>query len=79
MPYDRSLDDCLFAKTWETASERLTVSVYSYNNGPKKLQITRENKPSTGEFRFAKLGRLSKEEITAILPFIQEAISILNG
>ncbi|MBU1121123.1 MAG: hypothetical protein ABIH71_07380 [Candidatus Omnitrophota bacterium] len=74
MPYDRSLDDCLFTKSWETAAERLTVSVYSYNNGPKKLQITRENKTAAGEFRFAKLGRLSKEEITSILPLIQESL-----
>jgi len=74
MPYDSSLDERLFSKSWEIESERLTVSVYSYNKGPKKLQITRENKNNQGEFRFTKLGRLSKEEIEAILPLIQEAL-----
>lgn len=74
MPYDKSLDEQLFSKAWETDSGRLTVSVYSYNGGAKKLQITREDKNSEGGYRFAKLGRLLKDEIEAILPLIQEAI-----
>ena len=74
MPYDSTLDVNLFSKSNETDSGRITVSVYSYNNGTKKLQITRENRNMEGELRFTKLGRLTKEEITAILPFIQEAI-----
>jgi len=78
MPYDRSLDECLFTKSWETESQRLTVNVYSYNKGVKKLQITRENKDNQGNFRFAKLGRMTKEEIEALLPLIQEAITYMD-
>lgn len=74
MAYNQDLDECLFSKSWEAASQRLTVSIYSYNKGIKKLQITRENKDSEGNFRFAKLGRLSREEITAILPLIEESL-----
>lgn len=74
MPYDSSLDECLFTKPWETESERITVSVYSYNGGAKKLQITRENKNVNGDFRFTKLGRMNKEEATGIIPLINEAI-----
>lgn len=74
MPYDRDLDECLFSKAWEDDNDRLTVSIYSYNNGQKKLQISRESKNAQGELRFAKLGRLTKSEAEAILPFIQEAI-----
>ncbi len=73
MPYDASLDDQLFAQTWEGDGTKITVSVYSYNNGPKKVQITRENRDANGNFRFTKLGRLAKDEIEAILPLIQEA------
>jgi hypothetical protein len=73
MPYDSSLDEQLFSKSWEADSTKITVSVYSYNNGPKKLQITRENRAADGNFRFTKLGRISKEELEAILPLIQEA------
>ena len=72
MPYDPQLDECVFVKQWETENQRLTVSIYSYNKGSKKLQITRENKTADG-FRFTRLGRLSKEEIDAILPLINEA------
>ncbi len=73
MPYDKELDECLFAKSWENDNEKLTASIFSYNKGTKKLQLTRENKNNQGEFRFAKLGRLTKEEITALIPLIQEA------
>ncbi len=72
MPYDKALDECVIAKSWESDQERLTVSVFSYNKGTKKLQLTRENKNAKGELRFAKLGRLTKEEIDALLPLINE-------
>lgn len=78
MPYDRSLDESLFSKTWENDNERLTISVYSYNKGTKKMQISRENKDPQGDFRFAKLGRLTKEEINSILPLIQEAVTHMD-
>ncbi len=75
MPYDSSLDNRLFSKSWENDTTKLTVSIYSYNNGPKKLQISRETKDSEGELRFGKMGLLNKEEFEAILPFLQEASS----
>ena len=53
MPYDPNLDEKMFSKSWETEFERITVSVFSYNNGAKKLQLNRENKDPQGEFRFA--------------------------
>lgn len=77
MPYDSNLDEKVFSKSWESDSGRLTVSVYSYNKGPKKLQITRENRTGEGELRFTRLGRLGKEEIEAILPLIQEALTTM--
>jgi len=77
MPYDSSLDAQLFAKEWETESGKIVVSVYSYNNGPKKLQIAREIRDREGNFNFAKLGRLSKDELQGILPIIQEAVTVM--
>ncbi len=73
MPYDSSLDEQLFSDSWESENTKITVGVYSYNNGPKKMQITRENRDSSGTFRFTRLGRLSKEELEAVLPIIQKA------
>lgn len=72
--YNSKLDESSFSKTIESEAGRLTVGIYSYNQGPKKIQITRENRDSEGDFRFAKLGRLSKEEVEAIIPMLKEAL-----
>ena len=77
MPYNSSLDEKMFSEAWEADNDRISVSVYSYNGGPKKLQITRENKDREGNFRFTKLGRLSKEEVQAILPLVQKALECM--
>ena len=74
MPYDSSLDAQVFTRFFENDNGKIAVSVYSYNNGAKKLQIVREIKDRNGEFSFAKLGRLTKDEIEGVLPLIQEAI-----
>ncbi|MCX5710043.1 MAG: hypothetical protein NT088_04880 [Candidatus Omnitrophica bacterium] len=74
MPYDASLDEQLFSKTWDSDTGKIIVSVYSYNNGAKKLQITRELQGREGQPSFAKLGRLTKAEAEGILPLIQEAL-----
>ncbi|MBI4550097.1 MAG: hypothetical protein HY714_04150 [Candidatus Omnitrophica bacterium] len=78
MPYDSSLDKQFYSKSWEHADEKITVSVYAYNNGQKKLQITREAVNADGSPRFAKLGRMTKEEVQGILPLIQEAMGQMD-
>ena len=78
MPYDSSLDESLFSKSFETETTRLTVSVYSYNKGMKKLQITRENRGPEGDYRFSKLGRMNKEEAAAVIPLMQEATKAMD-
>ena len=78
MPYDSNLDECLFSKSCETESERLSVGVYSYSKGTKKLQISRENKGSQGDFKFAKLGRMTKKELESLLPLLQEALNYMD-
>ncbi len=77
MPYDSSLDEKLFSKSWDNENGKIVVSVYSYNNGPNKLQIIREVKSREGQSNFAKLGRLSKDELQGILPLIQEALEVM--
>ncbi len=78
MPYDPNLDKCLFSEYYESEWERLTVSIYSYNNGPKKLQISRENKNTEGNTRFVKLGRLSKQEVEGIIPILERALNYMD-
>ncbi|MCF7871350.1 MAG: hypothetical protein K9L95_01530 [Candidatus Omnitrophica bacterium] len=74
MPYNADLDKELFAKAWEGERTRIRVRVFSYNQGEKKVQITRENKDNDDNFRFTKLGRLTKEELEGILPLVKEAL-----
>lgn len=71
--FDKSLDNELFSEAVEFDRSRITISVFSYNGGPAKLQITRELKSATGDFSWTKLGRLTKEEVDAILPIIDKA------
>ncbi|MDI6606546.1 MAG: hypothetical protein QME65_05355 [Candidatus Omnitrophota bacterium] len=77
MPYDSSLDEQLFSQSWENDTGKIVVSVNSYNKGQKKIQIVREIKDREGNYNFAKLGRLSKDEIEGILPLIQEALKVM--
>ena len=72
MPYEKSLDVDVFKEVREFGDTRITVGVFSYNGGERKLQISRENKTAE-EWRFAKLGRVTKEELSEILPLINKA------
>ena len=74
MPYDQSLDVATFKETKSFENTRVTAAVYSYNNGPKKLQLSRENLDSNEEWRFSKLGRLTKVEAQEILPIMVKAL-----
>ncbi len=73
MPYDASLDVVSFKEAKEFDDTRITVGIFSYNNGEKKLQISRENLNQENEWRFAKLGRLNKNEAKEIIPILIKA------
>ena len=74
MPYNQSLDVESFKEVKEFGEARISVGIFSYNGGEKKLQISRENKDQEGQWRFAKLGRLNKAEAQEITPLILKAI-----
>ena len=78
MPYDNSLDKSLFSKSLDTDFGRLTVSIYSYNDGPKKIQISRETRDKSDNLKFAKLGRIARGEMESLLPIIQEALKNMD-
>ena len=75
MPFDAALDKEVFGKSVENEMGRLSVKVMSYNDGALKLQISREKRGQEDSLKFAKLGRMTKEEVESILPLIQEALS----
>jgi hypothetical protein len=75
MAFDKNLDKELFGEYANFETTRLRVSIFSYNDGEPKLQISRENlRISDGGFTFTKLGRMSKAEINAIKPLIDKAL-----
>jgi len=74
MAFDQSLDKEIFAETAEFERTKIKVGVYSYNEGEKKLQLTRENVNAAGESNFAKVGRMTKQEVETVLPLIQKAL-----
>lgn len=74
MAFDKNLDKELFSETIEFETSRIKVGVYSYNDGEKKLQLSRENRNQDGEWTFAKLGRMFKDEVEAVLPVMQKAL-----
>ncbi len=74
MAFDKNLDKELFGESIEFETTKIRVSVFSYNGGTEKLQISRENlNPTSGEFSFNKLGRMTKEELDKILPVVEKA------
>ena len=77
MPYDAKLDENLFSKAYQYEGGKIVVGVFAYNKGQKKLQISRENMSEEGESRFAKLGRMTKDEATAVIPIMQEALGAM--
>ncbi|MGM5481892.1 MAG: hypothetical protein ACQESF_00375 [Nanobdellota archaeon] len=73
MAFDKSLDKQIFEESADLETTSIKVGVYSYNEGPKKLQLIRQNKNAQGEPVFAKLGRMSKDEVQAVLPILKKA------
>mgnify|MGYP001581018713 CR=1 FL=1 len=75
--FDKSLDKELFSESVEFDKSRIAVSIFAYNNGTPKLQISRETKSASGEYNFAKLGRMNKEEVEKIMPLMEKAKKFL--
>ena len=74
MPYEKSLDVDTFKEIKEFGETRITIGVYSYNGGEKKLQLSRENRAQDNEWRFSKLGRMTKAEAQEIIPVMIKAL-----
>ncbi|MCA9405233.1 MAG: hypothetical protein KC684_01755 [Candidatus Omnitrophica bacterium] len=78
MPYDKELDVETFKETKEFDGTRISVGVFSYNGNAKKLQLSRENQNASEEWRFAKLGRLTKEEAQEVVPVMMKALENMD-
>tara|TARA_Y100000310_G_C20336488_1_gene647771 strand:+ start:436 stop:669 length:234 start_codon:yes stop_codon:yes gene_type:complete len=77
MAFDKSLDKQLFSETVDFEMTKITVGVFQYNDGEKKLQISRENRSQENEWTFSKLGRMFKDEAEAVYPLIKKALEVM--
>jgi hypothetical protein len=75
--FDKSKDKNLFKETVEVGDAKITVGVYAYDGNDQKVQITRMRKNEKSEYgwSFAKLGRLTKDELVEILPLLDKALA----
>ena len=71
--FDPNLDKEIWSESVTLGISKLKVSVMSYNDGAPKLQISRERLNKDGEGTFAKLGRLTLDEVNAIMPLMEKA------
>jgi hypothetical protein len=74
MPFDPNLDVCKAEEVLEFEGSNIKVGVYSYNEGQKKMQLSRERVNAEGQTSFAKLGRITKEEAGKVIPAMQKLI-----
>ena len=74
MAFDKNLDKNLWQDSKEYETTRITVGVFSYNDGEKKIQISRENRNANGEWMFAKLGRIFKDEAEFVAESLMKAL-----
>ena len=72
--FNKDLDKELFSEVIQFETSRITVGVFSYNDGEKKMQVSRENMNQDGEWSFAKLGRMFKDEAEKAIPVMQKAL-----
>jgi hypothetical protein len=71
--FDPNLDKEIWSESVTLGINKLKISVMSYNDGAPKLQISRERLNKDGEGTFSKLGRLTLDEVNAIMPLMEKA------
>lgn len=77
--FDKSLDVELFGEEASFETTRVRVSVMQYNEGMKKLQISRENLDNeSGDWRWSKPGRMTHEEAKAVVPLMEKALAKMD-
>jgi hypothetical protein len=72
MAYELEKDVCVFEKS----TDKIELKVMAYDGGLKKIQISRFFEKDDGGKGFAKLGRISYDEMEKLLPIIKEAMEV---
>jgi hypothetical protein len=78
MPYDSSKDECIKIIGVTSGVNEIEVGLWSYNKGKPKVSMLRKGIKRSGEPWTSSIGRISKEELEALLPLLHEAKKILD-
>ena len=75
MPYDSDKDKCLkiVGNTSPDANTGIEVGLWAYDNGKPKVGMVRKGRRKNGETYTSPIGRVSEEELSLLLPLLQEA------
>lgn len=73
MAYEKDKDKMVWEEWKEFEETKVGVGVYKYADLPLKVQLSRQNKDKEG-WVWSKLGRLSREELEAIMPLLGKAL-----
>lgn len=72
--FDPALDKEIWSEDAQVAENmNIKVAVMSYNDGMAKLQISRQRVNKDGQPSFAKLGRMTLEEVEKVMPLMEKA------
>lgn len=75
MAYDKELDREVFGEDIAFETTKIRVSIFSYNEGEPKVQLGRMNlNVESGDWRYSKLGRLTKEEAQGVHSALAKAL-----
>lgn len=72
MAYEKEKDKQIWEEVKELGDTKIAVGIYHYEGLDPRVQISRQNKFGE-EWKWVKLGRLTKDELDVILPLLQEA------
>lgn len=75
MAYDPDKDECVGeVGDAEVGDTTLRVSLWSYGGGPTKVGVIRVFTKKSGAEGTRPIGRMTKDELEAVMPLLQDAL-----
>lgn len=72
--FDKSKDKLVKSETLEFEGMKITVSIHSYDGGDNKMGLSKLLVKEGEEDKFAKVGRMTKEQAEKVVPVMQKML-----
>lgn len=79
MAYDEKKDVLIKLIEMKQGDSSLHFSIFTYDSGEAKLQISRMFQKKDGTASYSKVGRLTKDEIKFFLDHSEEILELINN